>query len=463
MPKTCKISLKKLLLDEANPRIQKVQSQANCIRAIYNDKPDAFKELLSSIIRKGFFQGENILVMPHPEKKGYYIVKEGNRRISALKVLHQAKVLIKEGILQELKHYIAKISKQTLSLTETVPCLSFTSEEIEDLENEIATRHLSGNSPRLEWPPVRKAKKERERTGKYNPALDLLERYLESHPHLIPEWELTYPLTILEDFIKPLSLFLGYNDSAALSMAYPDDATQSTIDNLIEEINNPSADKAIRIVENRRSNAQNFLSERYQKPTTPVSTDKKTSPHDKKSVEALSAIPSKSTPSPNRVPRPKAKDPALELIKEITAISATFSSASIKLYDACKEFFELIKYNKYPIATGILLRSLLDYSLRLACSASGLPVKESSTIGGMLSNIKGYIEDAQLKSIIDSIINSHFDTLHAYVHSPFVTPSKDELRGQITTFLPIIKDLMYIVSEKRAKKQIKETSKPVVN
>ncbi len=454
MPTTKKISLRNLLLDQANPRIQAVDSQAACIRAIYDDRPNQFKELLSSINNKGFFFGETILVMPHPEKKGKYIVKEGNRRISALKILHSgSKELQKNKITEDLKSYIRRFPHSIKVETASVFCTIFEKEERAKLDDEIATRHLSGAASRLDWPPVRKAKKERQKNGKYNPALDLLERYLEEHSELTEQWEVHYPFTILEEFVKPLSLYLGYADATALSMAYPDPATVEIVDKLIYNIYDNPDKSGIRDVENRRKNAQSYLTQYYAKPTNPVSTEQKAGPYERSTLTEHQSTSSSTELASQRLKRRKEKDPALEIIKDIITLSGNLPDNGIKLYDACKEFHDFIRAKKHPIASGMLLRSLLDYILRISCKSFGYNVNDKATMGSMLNQAKNIIQDCEILALIDKILNSHMAALHAYVHSPFVTPSPEELRSQITIFLPIIKQLIELTIQRKEKKQ----------
>ncbi len=45
-------------------------------------------ELMGSIGEKGFFAGEPLLGIQHPEIPEKYIIVEGNRRLTAVKLLH---------------------------------------------------------------------------------------------------------------------------------------------------------------------------------------------------------------------------------------------------------------------------------------------------------------------------------------------------------------------------------------
>lgn len=72
-------------------------------------------------------------------------------------------------------------------------------------------------------------------------------------------------------------------------------------------------------------------------------------------------------------------------------------------------------------------------------------------MGSMLNQSKNVIQDREILALIDKILNSHIDALHAYVHSPFITPSPEELRSQITIFLPIIKQLIELTIQRKKK------------
>ena len=100
------ISISNLLLDEENFRIGDQQSQRDCVSAIIqeqslkNGKNKIFN-LAKSIATEGLSPIEPIVVIPDYEISGTYIVKEGNRRIAALKILYNPN-LINEPVVRKL-------------------------------------------------------------------------------------------------------------------------------------------------------------------------------------------------------------------------------------------------------------------------------------------------------------------------------------------------------------------------
>lgn len=447
-----RISLKSLLLDESNPRIKAVHSQSACLQAIYDDKPEQFKKLLNSIIEKGFFKGENILVVRHPDISSKYIVMEGNRRISALKLLHNdAREIKKCKASKDLHKHITKFPAKVKEETKYVYCTIYEPDELNSLYNEISTRHLSNQTSRLEWPPVRKAKRDRDINNVYSPALELIEKYLVDHPENTVEWELRYPITILEDYLKPLAEFLGYSDAKQLANVYPDEATKSTIDKLMVDILNNPGDSEVRKLENRRKNAQNYLSSIFKKPVEPLSQISKPGPHS--TFDAHKSSATATNTSPKRVPprQQRAVDPAIGAVKDIRDLSAALNIDGIKVYDSLSELHGLLRTSKYPISSGIILRTILDCCLRATLTVYGHSVSPKTTIGGMLDKIRPLIQDPQLKTTIDNISNSKMETLHNYVHSILAIPAASELRSLLATFLPLLKELINLYLARKGK------------
>lgn len=451
------IPLSKLLLNTKNPRIVECSTQLECLKEIYHCGTSSYETLLRSVINKGFLRGENILVSPDPNHRGKYIVEEGNRRISVLKLLHkQITPLEAEALPTKLANAHKKFPDNFKAASEKIPCLIFKENENDELLREIEVRHMSGEASRDEWPPVRKARFARDQHNKTTPELELLERYFAAHPGTDNKWVPTYPLTYLQDFIKPMAAHFGYADAWELANAYPDPATQGNIDKIIEDIKTKGT-QGIEILENRRSKALEFLRENYPASGYSVSREAKPSPvaiQQESLHPATALVRSQTGPTQPKMPstqgiRQPSKDPVLTSINEICKLSAQLKDDNIKLSDACKEFHSLMKEGKHPIASGIVLRALLDYTLSLACKAHGLTLKDHETINQKLIRTRKFSNDQSFQTLIDKIANRTLPALHTYVHNYFVIPSPEELRTHCATLLPLIKRLMQATIERK--------------
>lgn len=82
------ISLTNLLLNIENPRFDLVGNQREALDAMINDQPDKIYNLSKDIVSNGMLNpSELVIVTPSESDKKLYVVLEGNRRITALKIL----------------------------------------------------------------------------------------------------------------------------------------------------------------------------------------------------------------------------------------------------------------------------------------------------------------------------------------------------------------------------------------
>lgn len=131
-----KIEVEKLLLDPENPRLPKSMANKNESEIINYLLSDAsLIELMLAIGKNGFFEGEQLLVVPHNDK---YIVIEGNRRLSAVKLLHNPEI----G-----KVYSSKISQvidesAPENIPNKIPCLIFENKDL--ILKYLGFRHITG-------------------------------------------------------------------------------------------------------------------------------------------------------------------------------------------------------------------------------------------------------------------------------------------------------------------------------
>lgn len=85
------VEVGKLLLDEQNPRLPDTVVRLNAVdqRDIITwiAKNTNIEDLMLAISQNGYFPGEPVVAHEHETRKGYYTVVEGNRRLTAVKLL----------------------------------------------------------------------------------------------------------------------------------------------------------------------------------------------------------------------------------------------------------------------------------------------------------------------------------------------------------------------------------------
>jgi hypothetical protein len=80
-----KTQLKELKLDLYNYRTMHQKSESDAINAMIAIRPDRFWSLMESLLEDGYHPTDNIMLLRDADM---LIVKEGNRRVAALKIAH---------------------------------------------------------------------------------------------------------------------------------------------------------------------------------------------------------------------------------------------------------------------------------------------------------------------------------------------------------------------------------------
>jgi len=129
------INLHDLKLDLYNPRLPKSKqgkSENTVIEFMLLES--ATLELMMAIGENDFFAGEQLLVIP--DDSGKFIVVEGNRRLTAVKLLSQPELASVK------KESIRKICKEAAYKPTSIPCLEFS--ERQEILKYLGFRHITG-------------------------------------------------------------------------------------------------------------------------------------------------------------------------------------------------------------------------------------------------------------------------------------------------------------------------------
>src|SRR5512134_2551864 len=90
MPQTKPVAIKDLALDLGNFRTVKQPDERSAIDAMISTSPDRFWALTGSLLDSGYLPTESVIVLRDGRK---LTVKEGNRRVAALKLIHKIQPL----------------------------------------------------------------------------------------------------------------------------------------------------------------------------------------------------------------------------------------------------------------------------------------------------------------------------------------------------------------------------------
>lgn len=141
------IDVEKLLLNPENPRLVVAgrTSQADLARVLYEE--EGIDELVPSLVEHGYFAEEPLVVVAADEE-GFFTVVEGNRRLTALKLL------LDSSLRAELDaRGLPMLTLEQRERLERVPCVVYSDRA--DVLPFLGFRHITGAK---KWAPFQKAR-----------------------------------------------------------------------------------------------------------------------------------------------------------------------------------------------------------------------------------------------------------------------------------------------------------------
>lgn len=142
------IEVSRLDFDPENPRLpSKYRNESEKAALKYLIIHGRILDLINSIGKEGYFEGEPLLVVKSEQQSDKYIVVEGNRRLAALKLL------LNPELATVKRHNIGQAVADAKHKPTEVPCVEF--EKREDVLSYLGYRHITGSQ---EWSPLSKSR-----------------------------------------------------------------------------------------------------------------------------------------------------------------------------------------------------------------------------------------------------------------------------------------------------------------
>lgn len=168
------LDLSLLSVNIENPRFEMVGNQREAIAQMIEDQGQKLIKLAQDIIDNGLNPSELVLVTPHEKTENQYNVLEGNRRISALKLLANPDLIPERN--KSFLNYFKKLSEVFYDnpITE-IPCVIFNNES--DANRWIKLKHTGENEGIgvVSWDAQQKARFEERVEGKSSYALQVID------------------------------------------------------------------------------------------------------------------------------------------------------------------------------------------------------------------------------------------------------------------------------------------------
>jgi hypothetical protein len=395
MSKTAAVAVADLCLDLTNFRTVPQMTEVDAIRAMIAISPDYFWGLTESLVDDGYLPTENIIVLK--DKDGNGIVKEGNRRIAALKLLLGLVDASAVGVPPSFAGMRASLAVDWIASNTTVPCNVYSMAEAA-LVDRIVTRTHGKNAKagRDPWESVAKARHNRNLGGRES-GLDLLEKYLQEGKNLTKDqrdrWAGKYKVTVLDEAIKRIATRCGYTSSTELAADYPNGSHRNGLEEIMLAIGSSMLDfPTIR-------DEENDFAARYGIPAlkpTPAAPTTPPSPASPPPTSGPAPAPGSPGPGPAAGPagnpptgtqagNPPQASPAAKPIDKTIAVpmdderSMRRKMKALKIHGPNRDKIQSLKIElgklklvDHPMAICFLLRSIFELSAKAYCDDHGL-------------------------------------------------------------------------------------------
>ncbi|MGY8681531.1 hypothetical protein Q2941_27630 [Bradyrhizobium sp. UFLA05-153] len=427
------LELDELLLDLDNPRISRADSQRGALQKIIEDQDVKLVTLAESIVNDGLNPMDRWLVIKSATERGRYIVLEGNRRLAALRVLNNARLLKDLEVRAPVKRRLESLADGfDLDAVQPIDCFEIVDRQ--DAATWINQRHTGENNGHgiVNWGGVATA-----RFRGRDPALQALDMVV-SHGALSEEEkqivEDRFPISTLDRLLSTPSVRkkIGVDiTESKLKTSLPPTEVIKPLRRIVLDL----ASGTINVSQLKNKEQQNTYVSRLGKDLPDLSKQS----GELRSIDVLEDSDFK-TPAPKPKPKPK---PA-PVRKTLIPRDCYLTVSNAKMAEIMKELRSL-PLDAYPHSISVLFRVFFEQSTDDFLQAAGIPLSVKIPNGGTKDKnlrakvgeaikemVKKGIREKDLAGVsrgIDDKNNPLFvDTLHNYVHNRFFSPTDRDLK-----------------------------------
>ena len=418
------VSIRRLLLDEWNPRLRRRLAQDEAIAHFASQKTT--RQLAKHIAANGINPLESIAIFPTVPPSRKYVVREGNRRLAAIKLLHEPSLAASAT---DQQFYQKLISKPHALIPDEISCVLF--EDESEVRRWIGLKHVSDASgaSTLIWEPWQKANFDgNSGTGaKYRHAIEL------SNVAIDKGW-------INDADHEKINL-------STLSRLFEDDSARSelgfqvTPSGLATSMQMDEQAKLVKKLFLDTGRGGTETSRTLQKSSDMVKYAKKvraslgikagTGPlrpigNSKASAEGAKPA-SRSRPLPDALDRQKMVPRGFKL-----------AIASVRAQEVFEELRTLSVVD-YPNACAVLFRIFLEFSIQHYVENEQLRIPAKATLADKVRIATEHLlKEGRVKKAEIAMVNKGLNTpnhflsisqLNQYVHNPYMHPAQRELNA----------------------------------
>lgn len=448
------IKVSNLKINSENPRFETVENQREAINSIIENQKDKLIKLGDDIIENGLNPSDLIIVTPDLNDTNSYIVLEGNRRITTLKILNNPNLVSAtkmNGLLNRFKKLSDKFNENPIFKAQ---CVVFENEV--DAMKWIKLKHTGENEGvgTVTWDAQQKARFEEKIEGKSSYALQIIEhlkndvgfdKNLKSELSKMPSSNLQRLLT--DPHVRKI---IGLDlKNGKIVTSFSSDEIRKPLSKIVRDLT--SADftvKQIYYKEDREKYIETF--EKLDIPIKDINMEeweidgknyKKPVTNDNKDIEIIPVEKKYNVPlSTNR----KTLIPSSCIIK-------------IKINRVNKIYRELksISVDDFENAVSVLFRVFIELSIDSFIESKKLNCSINDSLGIKIGKVVEYLKantditSQELSPVNTSLSNKNsylsMVTFNQYVHNKHVIPSPKELKISWEGLEPFIVKLWEII------------------
>jgi hypothetical protein len=443
-----KLRIDDLVLDGDNPRITHAESQHQALQKVVRDQRLKLVRLAEHIVENGLSPIERLMVMEVSQRPKRFVALEGNRRVTALKLLANPAVMTGLEMPNGMQRSIEKLAA-IFDRTKVEPIFAHEVKSREEGRPWIAMRHNGEDEGRgvVAWKPVVAA-----RFRKKEPAIQVLDIVLEHGGLDEPEADrirTSFSLTTLRRLLESKDV----RTAVGLTVQDGQLCTELPGSEIIKPLRKMVRDIADKTVDSRRFNKTERMLEyvnAFDKASRPDTLHKGAL----RLIEGIPKLDFAKAKVRTEAKKRRKPDERHNVVPKGCALNVTDN----RIAEIYRELQKL-KLVETRNAIAVLMRAFLEMSVDHYLEKNGHDLQRKDQKSGK-SHWKTL--DAKLDEVVDSLVNkgaakSHFaqvkrsisvttsplhtGLLHDYVHNRYATPSLQELTAAWNNAQPLFEHI----------------------
>lgn len=433
------ININMLEINTENPRFEMVGNQREAISVMIESQNNKLARLAQDIIENGLNPSDLVIVTPHEKHKHKFSVLEGNRRVTALKLLNNNDLIPEKhkSLLIKFKQLTPDFKRNPIK---EISCVIFS--DVDEANRWIKLKHTGENEGvgTVTWDAQQKARFEERFEGKATYALQVIDflKKNNSFDDELKEKLSHIPSSSLQRLLSDPdvreAIGIAIDDGRVVASYSPDEILKPLTRIITDLSRDDFTVKEIYYKDDRLNYLETFKNSEL--PDKSIGTQK---------WELTTPNPPKSLKKQSKISKPLST--ARNSILPKSCIIHINSPRINKIYRELKD----LDLRDFVNSAAITFRVFIELSIDEFIEKHGLESNSNDKLSNKISVVSNYLKDRkfltkdELKPINTAVSspNSIFsiNTFNAYVHNKHFNPLADDLKTTWDNIEPFITKL----------------------